>query len=280
MTSIISPFWQCAWTLSALEHKLACCHRHQPGKGERAYRAGRTTTLEKASRSIAWWVIKLEGTTIKAQAKVERIRGYIFTPKEIQRQINFRQIGMSQDMVANRICQIPSAMQVAAYDINPVDVPHSAEIEPPEVPIACGCIEWNHILDGFLAVWIYFPMSIYHYLFICEAPLLSTAWTPAPIWGLHTITPKLRRGLGISTCLPARTQITPYPKHRLTTTERDRGLGKGYWNGTELGTYVLVGDSLPHSLSFWDSLQITSNYTSNHWIGLWSLQWLFTNIQT
>ena len=67
-------------------------------------------------------------------------------------------------------------------------------------------------------------MSIYHYLFICEAPLLSTAWIPAPIWGLHTITLKLRRGLGICTCLPARTQITPYPKHRLTTTERDRGL--------------------------------------------------------
>ena len=70
--------------------------------------------------------------------------------------------------------------------------------------------------------YVHLPLFVY-----MQSPLLSTAWIPAPTWGLHTITPKLRRGLGISTCLPTCTQITPYPKHRLTTTERDRGLGKG-----------------------------------------------------
>ena len=76
-------------------------------------------------------------------------------------------------------------------------------------------------------------MNIFSYVHLLpfvymRSPLLSTAWIPAPIWGLHTITSKLRRGLRISTCLPAHTQITPYPKHRLTITERDRGLDKGY----------------------------------------------------
>ena len=76
-------------------------------------------------------------------------------------------------------------------------------------------------------------MNIFSY--VCLLPFvytrdlpLSTAWIPAPIRGLHMITLELWRGFGISTYLPARTQTTPYPKHRLTTTERDRGLGKGY----------------------------------------------------
>ena len=67
-------------------------------------------------------------------------------------------------------------------------------------------------------------MSIYYYLFICEAPY-SVQPGSRPLFGAYI---GLWRGLGISMCLPARTQITPYPKHRLTTTERDKGLGKGY----------------------------------------------------
>ena len=69
-------------------------------------------------------------------------------------------------------------------------------------------------------------MSIFSYVYLLlfvytPGLLLSTAWIPAPIWGRDTITPKLRCGLGISTCLPTRTQITPYPKHQLATTEQN-----------------------------------------------------------
>jgi hypothetical protein len=75
-------------------------------------------------------------------------------------------------------------------------------------------------------------MNIFSYVyllpFVYTRDLLpSTAWIPTPIRGLYAITPEFRRGLGISTCLPAHTQITPYPKNRLTTTEWDRELGKG-----------------------------------------------------
>ena len=62
-------------------------------------------------------------------------------------------------------------------------------------------------------------MNIFSYVYLLlfvytRGLLLSTAWIPAPIRDLHTITPELRRGLGISTCLPVRTQTTPYLKHR------------------------------------------------------------------
>jgi hypothetical protein len=87
-------------------------------------------------------------------------------------------------------------------------------------------------------------MSIFSYVYLLlfvymRDLLLSIAWIPAPIRGLHAITPKLPRGLGISKRLPARAQINPYPKHRFATTEWDRGLAPTL------------------SLSF-DSLQITS----------------------
>ena len=92
--------------------------------------------------------------------------------------------------------------------------------------------------------YVHLPLFVY-----MRGPLLSTTWIPAPIRGLHTITPELRRGLGISTCLPARTQTTSYPKHRFTTTERDGGLGKGHRNGTELG-HLCISRGLAPTLSF------------------------------
>jgi hypothetical protein len=85
-------------------------------------------------------------------------------------------------------------------------------------------------------------MNIFSYVYLLlfvymQGLLLSTAWIPALIRGLRTITPELWHGLRISTYLPAHTQITPYPKYRFTTTEQNRGLYGVY-------QYSLVADTL------------------------------------
>jgi hypothetical protein len=73
---------------------------------------------------------------------------------------------------------------------------------------ACADLKyfWNNCMNIFS--YVHLPLFVY-----MRSPLLSTAWIPAPIWGLHTITPKLRRGLGISTCLHPNYPLSETPAY-------------------------------------------------------------------
>ena len=108
--------------------------------------------------------------------------------------------------------------------------------------------------------YVHLPLFVY-----TQSPLLSTVWIPAPIRGLHTITLSCGAGSELARAYPRAPKTTPYPKkHRFTTTERDRGLGKGHRNGTELGHLCISRGLAPtFSFSFFDSLQIASKYTGN-----------------
>jgi hypothetical protein len=79
-------------------------------------------------------------------------------------------------------------------------------------------------------------------------------------------------GSELARACPHAPKTTPYPKHRFTTTERDRRLGKGHRNGTELG-HLCISRGLAPTLSFFLSIAfrllvnilVTSESGSGHY---------------
>jgi hypothetical protein len=115
-------------------------------------------------------------------------------------------------------------------------------------------------------------MSIYHDLFTREAPY-SVQPGSRPLFGANIRLP-LSCGAGpeLACACPRAPKTTPYPKHRFTTTERDRGLGKGHRNGTELG-HLCISRGLAPTFSFFFSIAfrllvnilVTSESSSGHY---------------
>ena len=92
-------------------------------------------------------------------------------------------------------------------------------------------------------------MFICYHLFTHETPY-SVQLGSRPLFGAYIRLP-LGCGVGseLARACPHAPKTTPYPKHRFTTTERDRRLGKGHRNGTELG-HLCISRGLAPTLSF------------------------------